>query len=168
MNVSNRRTLRTLAIATLVTFGGASLCLLLTFAFPTFGLPKDYEGFIYLPPQIYLFAFLALLSLLLAFITSFYGFRLSRHMRHAGWTGGFVVLIVLLLSGPSYLCYSIGAMWSVLPPLPILTSGENTWSENTWLLLAAGSVFVLVLSAICALVYQSRATLLGEPLQGQK
>ncbi len=31
MNVSNRRTLRTLAIATLVTFGGASLCLLLTF-----------------------------------------------------------------------------------------------------------------------------------------
>ncbi len=78
------------------------------------------------------------------------------------------MLIVLLLSGPSYLCYSIGAMWSVLPPLPILTSGENTWSENTWLLLAAGSVFVLVLSAICALVYQSRATLLGEPLQGQK
>lgn len=168
MDVSNRRTLRTLAIATLVTFGGAGLCLLLVIAFPTFGMPKDYNGLIYFPPQMYLCVLLVLLSLLLAFLTSFYGLIQSGRARQPGWTKAFVVLILLLLIGPVYFCYAIGAAWLRLPPLPILTSGENTWSENMWLLLAAGSAFALVLPAICALVYQSRTILPGGPLQRQE
>lgn len=167
MGTPNRHILRVLSIATLATLGSALLCGLLFFAFPTFGRPHEII-FIYIPPQIILAALLTLLALFFAFVTSLCGFSQSWYARQHGWAAVFMVVILLLLFGPAYLCYSIGVAWLAWPPPPIPTPQELGWSTDMWWFLTASSAATLALSAICALAYASRVILRDKPRPGQR
>lgn len=143
------------AISTLVTLGGASLAVLLTVAFPNFGIPASFNGFLYIPPQAYLAALLAPVTLGFAIATVTSGLAHSTQSRQRGWAAVFVLLLVLLVLGPTYLICSFAVGWSAFPYLPG-TPQSLGWQANDWWYLAASSAVVTALTAVCALVYLRR------------
>lgn len=168
MTTHHRHRLRALAVATLVALGGALLGLLLTFAFPSFGMPQPFYGILYIPPQAFFVVVLAPTALALACITSVSGLRQSRQAGQSGWAGAFIVLLLLLLLGPAYLLCSFGVGWSVFSHPPVFPTLQDLgWQAEAWWLLAGGSAAVMALAAACTLVYASRPISPKRPLQGE-
>jgi hypothetical protein len=164
----DRRRLRTLAVATLVALGGAVLFGVLSIAFPSFGMPQPYYGFLYIPPQAWLLVLLAPTTGILALTTGITGVRQSQSARQLGWAGAFSALLLLLLLGPIYLICSFGAGWSVLPYLHALPIPQDLgWQADAWWWLTGGSIGVVLLTAVCALVYSGTARVpIGQPEWG--
>jgi hypothetical protein len=152
---ATRKAFRIRAISTLVTLGGASLAVLLTVAFPNFGVPASFNGFLYIPPQAYLASLLAPVTLGFAIATGTGGLAHSTQSRQREWAVVFVLLLVLLVLGPTYLICSFALGWSAFPNLPG-TPQSLSWQANDWWYLAAGSAVVIALTAVCALVYLRR------------
>ncbi len=161
-----RRHIRLLAVSTLVALGGAVLCLWLTLAFPDFGPPSHSSFSLHIPPQAWLLALLVPIAVALALATCISSLNQSRRAAQPLWTGTFTVILLLLFLGPAYLICSFGVGWSVFPHL-IPTLQDFSAGEGAWWFLAACSAAMLVLTAICALLYAWRASSPDAPLQGK-
>lgn len=160
MTAHDQHRLRSLAVATLVAVIGAVCGVLLTIVFPRFGMPQRFTGFLYIPPQACLVGLLAPTALVLAFATSISGLRQSQHAGQSNWVAAFGMVLLLLLLGPTFLICAFSAGWSG-STLTIPTPQD----PSDWWLLAGGSAAILVLTAICALAYASRAISHGGPRQ---
>ncbi len=144
MTAYDRRLLRILAIAQLVTLGGAVLSILLTLAFPRFAIFTASTCYICLSPQIVLALLLTPTALVLTFATSISSLRQSHRAGQARWAAIFTAVFLLLIPGLTYLICIIIAPF---------TTPQNTLAS--WILVG-GTAVVSVLTAICALVYASR------------
>ena len=167
MTTLDPRRLRTPAVATLAALGSIVLCGWLTIAYPAFGAPQPFYGFMYIPPQAFLVALLAPTTCFLAFTTGIRGLRQSQRARQPVWAGTFTVLVLLLLLGPAYLICSFGVGWEVPHPPAIPTPEDLGWQADAWWWLTGGSIAVVLLTALCGLVYGRQALVLPEQPSGQ-
>lgn len=168
MTIQSRHRLRALAVATLIALGSTILGLLLTIVFPDFGMPQHFSGILYIPPQAFLVVLLAPTTFILSCVASLSILNQSRRAGRPSWAGVFSVILLLLILGPAYLICSFGVRWSVFPHPPVIPTFQDPgWQTGDWWALAGGSAALMALTAVCTLVYASRAIPPNRLLQNQ-
>jgi hypothetical protein len=147
--------LRVASVATLVGLAITIILIALTIAFPTFGMPPTFDGFLYFPPQAYLAAALVPVTTALAFVTGVKGVIQNWRARRYGWATAFTALLALLMMGPVYLIYNFGVGLGLLAHIPWLPIAQILgWSFGIliWISFSA-----LILTGACGLIAEMSA-----------